>query len=58
MGAVSVLDREVVEAELLLDPAEQLLARLVEPDPDEAIGLLEGLADLLDVDVLSRWPSA
>ena len=52
VGAVSVLDRQVVEAELRLHPAQQLLARLVEPDPDEAIGLLEDLADLLDVDAL------
>ena len=58
VGAVRVLDRQVVEAELLLDLAQQLLARLVQPDPDEPVGLLEDLADLLDLDALARRPSA
>jgi hypothetical protein len=36
VGAVRVLDGEIVEAELLLHLAEQLLARLVQTDPYEA----------------------
>ena len=35
MGAVRVLDRELVEAEPLLHLAQQLLVRLVQADPDE-----------------------
>ncbi len=51
MGAVGVFDREVVQAELLLDLPEQRFARLVEPDPEEPVRLLEDLADVLDLDV-------
>src|SRR4030095_15832721 len=49
--AGGVLDREVVERELLLDLGEQLRVRLVEPDPDEPVRLLEDLADVLDRDL-------
>jgi len=45
--AQRVLDGQVVQPELLLYAAEQGLFRLVEPDPDEGIGvLLEDVADL------------
>ena len=51
MGAQRVLDGEVVQAELRLDLAQQLLARLVQADPDELAGDLQDLADVVDVDV-------
>ena len=48
MGARGVLDGELVEAELVLDLGEQLLARLVEPDPGEVPRDLETLADVVE----------
>jgi hypothetical protein len=48
VGQVGVLDGEVVELELGLHLLEQGLVRLVEPDPDEGIVLLEGRADVLE----------
>jgi hypothetical protein len=48
---VGVLDGEVVEPELLLDLAQQLLARLVQADPDELALDLQDLADVRDRDV-------
>ena len=48
MGQVGVLEGEVVQLELGLHLLEQGLVRLVEPDPDEAIVLLEGRADVLE----------
>ena len=49
MRAVRVLDREVVEAELVLHLVEQLLARLVQPDPDEERRIRERRRDLVAV---------
>ena len=45
-----VLDREVVQSELLLHLAKQRLVGLVEPDPHEASGLgtLEDVADVVE----------
>jgi len=51
MGQMGVLDRQVVERELLLDLPEELFIRLVQADPDEAFLMLEGVLDVLDVDV-------
>src|SRR4030095_6509795 len=51
VGASGVLDREVVERELLLDLGEHLFVGLVEADPDEPTGLLEHLADVGDRDL-------
>ncbi len=50
VGAVSVLDGEVVEAELLLDLPQQILVRLVEADPDELALEAQDLADILEID--------
>ncbi len=51
MGVVGVLDREVVQAELLLHGAKDVFLRLVESEPDELVGLLERAANLPDADV-------
>src|SRR5262249_44838962 len=51
MRGVRVLDGQVVEVELLLHLAQQLLVGLVDPDPDELTRELEDLADVLDVDL-------
>lgn len=51
MRPVGILDGQVVQAELLLDLPEQLFVRLMEPDPDELIGLTEGRGDLVNCDV-------
>ena len=51
MGEQGVLDRQLVETELALDSLEQLGARLVEPEPHEALWLLQHLADVLDTDL-------
>jgi hypothetical protein len=48
---MGVLDRQVVELELLLHVAEELLFRLVQADPDEPLLLSEGVLDVPDVDV-------
>ncbi len=45
VGGEGVLDGERVQAELLLDGGELLLARLVQADPDEVAGLGRELAD-------------
>ena len=47
---VRVLDREVVQAELLLQLLEQRLVGLVQSDPDEGVRLLEDVADLVERD--------
>ena len=48
VGTQRVLDGEVVQAELRLDLLQERLARLVQPDPHEAIGGRQGRADVLD----------
>jgi hypothetical protein len=45
---VGVLDGQVVQAELLLDALEQLLAGLAEADPDKGVRLPQHLAHLVD----------
>ena len=52
MRAVRVFDGEIVQAEFFLHSREEFFARLVQPDPDEAAGLLKHLADLAKLDVL------
>src|SRR5947209_6719868 len=42
-----VLDGEIVEPELALDAAQELLARLVEADPHERVVRLERVVDLV-----------
>jgi hypothetical protein len=44
--AVAIKPMTTVQAELLLDLAQNLRVRLVETDPDEAIRCLQGLADI------------
>src|SRR6185436_15635576 len=51
VGRVRVLDRELVEPELLLDLAQDVLGWLVQPDPDEVPLLGDVVADRLEVDV-------
>ena len=51
VGEVGVLDGEVVQPELGLYLLEEGLVGLVETDPDEAIVLLQDLADVLQRDV-------
>ncbi len=53
-----ILDREIVEAELVLHLAQQLLARLVQADPDEVAGIApaEDLADVGQVHVADAPP--
>ena len=46
-----VLDREVMQAELLLHLRELGIGRIEQRHPDEATGLLEVVADFLDLDV-------
>ena len=57
MRAERVLDREVVQAELALHLAEERLARLVQADPDELIGLLERSASVLEREVGDTAPA-
>ena len=56
VGQVGVLDGEVVQPELGLHLLEERLVGLVEADPDEAVVLLEDLADVLERDI--RHPAA
>ena len=51
VGVVRVLDGEVVQVELALHLAQQLLGRLVQADPDEAPGPGQHLVDVGDLDV-------
>ena len=51
VGAMGILDGEIVQGELALDDAQELFARLEQPDPDELLGLLEDLADVLERDL-------
>ena len=51
MRVVGVLDREVVQTELLLHGAQDVLLRLVESEPDELIRFLECAANLPDANV-------
>ena len=66
MRVVGVLDREVVQPEPALHPAQQLLARLVQAEPDEAVGarviaardeVEGGRGIVLDVDVGDPAPA-
>jgi hypothetical protein len=51
VGTGGVLDRQIVQRELLLDLGQHLLVGLVQIDPDESAGLLEHLADVRDRDL-------
>jgi hypothetical protein len=48
---VGVLDGQVVQVELALDLAQQLLPRLVHADPDEPPGRREHLSDVRHLDI-------
>jgi hypothetical protein len=51
MSDLGVLDRQVVETELVLDLMEELVGGIVQADPYEDAGLLESFADVRDGDV-------
>ena len=51
VGAERVLDREIVQAECLLEGAQERLVGLLDADPHEPVRLAEDSADLLDRDV-------
>ena len=51
VGIVGVLDGEIVETELLLDPAQHRLVWVVEPKPDELVISGQGPADLIDAEI-------
>jgi hypothetical protein len=51
MRPVGVLHGEIVQVELLLDLAQQLLAGLVEPDPDEVVVLAGRAAGIFERDL-------
>ncbi len=51
MGVARVLDGEIVQAELALNPPQELVGRLVQADPDDVAGLLRPGAGVLDRDV-------
>ncbi len=51
MGRERVFDGEIVKAELFLHLSEQRLVGLEEPDPDEGVGPLEHVADVVERDV-------
>ena len=51
MRLLGVLDRHLMQVELLLHAAEELGGGLVEADPDDMAGLLRPLAGLLDRNV-------
>ena len=51
VGAMRVLDGQIVEPELRLDLPQELFVRLVQTNPDEAVGLLQNLAGLLERDL-------
>ena len=48
---VCVFDREFMQTELFLDLAQQRVVRLVQPEPDERIRLLDDFADVVNGDV-------
>jgi hypothetical protein len=51
VSPVRVFDGQVMQAELALDEAEQRLLGLVQPNPDEALGLTQQIVDLLEGDI-------
>src|SRR2546421_13018000 len=51
MPAAACKNSEVVESELLLDLPQELRVGLVQPDPDEPVGLLQRLTDIGDENV-------
>jgi hypothetical protein len=55
MGAMGILDRQIMQVEPRLDGAQHLLAGLQQPDPDEAAGLI-GRFRRLDTDGLIAMP--
>ncbi len=56
--SMGVLDGEVVQAELALDAAEEVLVRLVEADPHEPVLARRLGPDLVDVEVGDAPPAA
>jgi hypothetical protein len=52
VGPVGVFNGQVVETKLVLHLPQQLFARLVEADPDEAVRLLKHLANGTKLDGL------
>src|SRR5207247_7012407 len=51
VGDPGVLDRQIVEAKLLLDLLEQRRSRIVEADPHEHVRPFQDLADIRNRDV-------
>ena len=51
VGVLGVVDREVVQLELALDPGQQLAGRLEQADPDHVAVLAPPVGGLLDGDV-------
>ena len=57
VGTERVLDREVVQAERLLEASQELFVGLLDADPHELIRLAEDVADLGDRDVPDLVPA-
>jgi hypothetical protein len=51
MGVARILDGEVVQAELALNPPQELVGRLVQADPHDVAGLFGPRAGILDRNV-------
>ena len=48
MGSMGIFDREVVQSKCLLDMRQHLFVRLVQSDPDEAVRMGPGIAQVGD----------
>ena len=57
MAVQRVLDRQVVEPELVLHRAQEPLRRIDEPDPDERLRPLQRFLNLVEVDLADAGPA-
>ena len=58
MRVVGIFDGQIVQPELLLDGAKDVLLRFIQPEPDELIVALERAVNLLNADIGHAHPSA
>ena len=57
MAVQRVLDRQVVQAELILHRAQEPLGGIDEPDPDERLRPLQRFLNLVEVDLADPHPA-
>ena len=51
MCEVRILDRQIVQVEGPLHPAQQIFVRLVQANPNKLVGLIQNGTDVVEIDI-------